>query len=222
MRRVVFIVIGLGLIGGTLIEASTRLRIQTRYQTALREKRRLETQLAQLRSERDRLFEVLKSEQRRAEQSSQQLVQKDQQLQDVLARLAQEDLIVNDLQQRLQATQLHADRLQEELVLALNAASSGSISAKAVELERVIVEPAGAQAPSPNGRVVSVHPEWRFVVVDLGWDSVEIGDVISIYRRDQLLGKARVERVQEAAAAATLLPEWAGTEIQVDDVVRAL
>jgi hypothetical protein len=222
MRRLVVIVIGLGIVGGVLIEASTRLRIQTRYQAAVRDKRHLELQVAQLRSERDRLFEVLKSEQRRSEEATRQLADKNHALEQAMDRLAQEDLMVKDLQVRLQTTQQHADRIQEELMLALNAAGAGAGSSRTVQLERVIVEPGGAEAAKPTGRVVSVHPEWRFLIVNLGWSSLEIGDVVSIFRRDELLGKARVERVQEAASAVTLLPEWSGTEIQVDDVVRAL
>jgi hypothetical protein len=72
------------------------------------------------------------------------------------------------------------------------------------------------------GRVISFNPQWRFVVMDLGWDAVNIGDVVSIYRREQLLGKARVERVQEAVSAASLLPDSFEAEIEINDVVRLL
>ena len=73
-----------------------------------------------------------------------------------------------------------------------------------------------------EGRVVSVYPDWKFVVIDLGWDVVKVGDVVSIYRKDQLLGKARIERVQEQACAATVLPDWNITAIQVNDAARIL
>ena len=73
-----------------------------------------------------------------------------------------------------------------------------------------------------QGRVISVHSEWQFVVTNLGWDAVDVGEVVSIYRQDKLLAKARIERVQERASAATLLPEWLHAEVQVNDVVRVL
>jgi hypothetical protein len=69
---------------------------------------------------------------------------------------------------------------------------------------------------------MSVHPDWKFIIVNLGWDHVNIGDTVSIFRNEALLGKARIERVQQEAAAATLLPEWRQAEVRVDDVVRAL
>ncbi len=223
MRRLVIIVVGLGIFGGLAFEGSTRFRIENRYQSALKERRLLETQLAQVRGERDRLFEVLKTEQRRAEHVSKELASKNQQLDDVVARLAQEDLIAKDLQDRLQATQLHADSLEEELVVAMSRQEASPATAgKTVHLDKVVVAPPGSPASRQSGRVVSVHPDWKFVVIDLGWNSLGVGDIVSIYRRDELLGKARVERVQEAAAAATLLPEWTGAQIQVDDVVKAL
>jgi hypothetical protein len=67
-----------------------------------------------------------------------------------------------------------------------------------------------------------VHKEWSFVVVSLGWNSVKIGDTISILRDDRLLAKAKVERVQEDVSAATLLPDWQDVEVAVNDLVQVL
>ena len=90
----------------------------------------------------------------------------------------------------------------------------------AVELERVLVSSDGA---SPlQGRVISVHPEWNFVVIDLGWDAVKIGDTISILRNEAVLAKAKVERVQEGVSAAAVLPEWDADGIEVNDRAQLL
>jgi hypothetical protein len=67
-----------------------------------------------------------------------------------------------------------------------------------------------------------VHPDWRFVVVSLGWNQLRIGDTVSIFRDEKLLAKAKVERVQEDLAAVTLLPEWQPETIQINDVVKPL
>ncbi len=222
MKRAGIIVVGLGIVAGLAIEGSARFRIEARYQRALRAQRQLEDEFARLKNERDRLFEVVKLEQKRAEQFSDELAAKDKQMQGVLDRLAEEDLVVNDLQAQLKVVQRHADRMEEELVLALGNADTSGSPKQAIRLERVIVTPPGASASTRGGRVVSVHPDWKFIVVSLGWDSVNIGDVVSIYRNEQLLGKARIERVQQEAAAATLLPEWRQAEVRVDDIVRAL
>ena len=73
-----------------------------------------------------------------------------------------------------------------------------------------------------QGRVISVHPEWDFVVIDLGWDAVKIGDTVSIVRNDELLAKAKVERVQEGVCAAAVMPEWDAKTIQINDRVQLL
>ena len=88
-----------------------------------------------------------------------------------------------------------------------------------MQLERIVVSRTDAGL---HGRVLSIDKNWNFVVVDLGWSAVGIGDTLSIYREEQLLAKARVERVQEGICAASLLPEWSTAEIRVNDQVRAL
>ena len=90
-----------------------------------------------------------------------------------------------------------------------------------IQLERVVISTESKQAGS-RGRVVSIDDDWRFVVVNLGWNIVKIGDTISIFRQDELQAKARVERVQEGVAAASLLPKWDNADVQVNDVVRFL
>ena len=122
---------------------------------------------------------------------------------------------------RLSTTQQQMDQLQGELALALQSHSWAAQEASgAVQLERVVVSDAGAS--NLNGRVVSVNKDWHFVVIDLGWDAVRIGDTVSIFRGEQLLAKARVDRVQEGICAATILPEWGTAEVHVNDLVKLL
>ena len=59
-------------------------------------------------------------------------------------------------------------------------------------------------------------------MISLGWDAVRIGDVVSIFRNDQLQAKAKIERVQEGVCAATVLPDWKTEAIQLNDLVRIL
>ena len=89
-----------------------------------------------------------------------------------------------------------------------------------MQLDRVVVSEAGTS--SLQGRIMSVHRDWNFVVIDLGWGQVRIGDTVSIFRNSQLLAKARVERVQEGVCAATVLPGWETAEIQINDVASIL
>ena len=224
VKRIGMVIVGLGVVAALVIEGTARFRVEARYQEALKIQRKLEQQLTQVRDERNRLFEVVQREQKKSEQLAKELSAKDQQLQDIGGRLAQESTVVKDLRTKLADSQQHFERTQDELALALQsqATSASSGSDKTIRLEKVVVAASGPGTSVHPGRVVSVNPDWRFVVIDFGWDRVEIGDVVSIYRNEELLGKARIERVQEDVAAATLLPEWIQAEIRVDDVVRVL
>ena len=199
-------------------------QLERRYRESLQARRQLELEAGQLRADRDQLAATVAQEQGRVAQLSSAMSAKDTELQQGLQRLLQEERIIQELQGRLLAMQLQFDRLQGELAAVLEERPAGAPASQGrmIELERVVVTHSAAPAPGLQGRVLSVNPEWRFVVIDLGWDVVNIGDVVSIYRNDQLLGKARVERVQEQVCAAALLPEWVESQVQVNDVVRVL
>jgi hypothetical protein len=113
-------------------------------------------------------------------------------------------------------------QLQGELADALHLAqvAPGATSSAAVELERIMVS--SDTSPALRGRVISVHPEWDFVVIDLGWDAVKIGDTVTIMRNEELLAKAKVERVQEGVSAAAIMPEWDAKTVRVNDRVKLL
>lgn len=218
-KRTLQILFGIGLATVIAGELAVRVHIERAYQAALKNRQRLETRLIELQAEREQLVQALSQEQQRVEGLTQELSAKDRELQHTLARLSEEQQTIETLEQRVGAMRRQMDLLQGELALALQPRTgSSTASSQAVQLEKVVVAQP-TPSPATRGRVLSVHPDWKFVVIDVGWDFVRIGDIISISRRDQLLGKARVERVQEEAAAATLLPEWEHNEIAVNDVV---
>jgi hypothetical protein len=224
LKRTTVAVIGLFVIGVAIGEWLARHRVEREYRQALEARRTLELELGEVRADRDRLSGVLSDEQQHVQQLSATLSTKDTELKQVVERLTQEERIILELQGRLLAMQHQFDRLQGELAMTLESragrASRGE--GQVVELEKVVVTQPTAGGSSLEGRVVSFNPEWRFVVIDLGWNVVDIGDVVSIYRDEHLLGKARIERVQEEISAAALLPESQAMEIQVNDVVRIL
>ena len=133
------------------------------------------------------------------------------------------------LQGRLAQIESQVSQLQAELVLTARArealiqrvpAQAGSGTAELEKID-VVVGPIGSLAEA-SGKIIQVNPEWEFVVVDLGWHTVDIGDVLGIYRGDQLIAKVKVERVQEQVAAASILPEYRTAEIAVNDRVAVL
>lgn len=223
--------LGVVIVGGGVALAAVALgqwaghrQLERRYRESLTARQRLELEAGQLRADRDRLAGTVAQEQQQLAQLSSAVSAKDTELRQTLERLLQEEHIIQELQGRLLAMQLQFDRLQGELAAALEEHPAGAPASagRMIELEKVVVTHPASPAPGLQGRVLSVNPEWRFVVIDLGWDVVNIGDVVSIYRNDQLLGKARVERVQEQVCAAALLPEWVESQVQVNDVVRVL
>ena len=223
-KRIIIGIVASGLAAAWIGEAIARRKVQRGYEETLRARRKLELELGGLRAEREQLAQSLTSEQRRSEELTAKLNARDQELREVVSRLAQEEYIVSELQGRVVAMQHQLDQLQGELAVNFQERTEGGAAAPGgmVHLEKVVVTKPQAGKTALNGRVLSVHPEWRFVVVDIGWDRVTIGDVVSIYRDNQLLGKARIERVQEQVSAATLLPEWNKSEIKINDLVRAL
>lgn len=202
-------------------EHLARRILQRRYREVVESKRQLTLQVGEMRARTERAEASLQSEQRRSHELSQALIDTRGRLEEVSGRLAEEQRSVRDLTGRLAAMTRQMDQLQEEL--ARNVSEPRATAAaddSPVQLDRILVS--SEDAALLQGRVVSVHPEWNFMVLDLGWTAVKAGEVVSIFRQEHLLAKARVERVQEGVCAATLLPEWRTVEIRVNDRVRIL
>lgn len=212
---------GIVLIGIAATEDVARRSSEHRYRGALESRRQLELQHAEIVATNEQLKNELTRERQRSQELSAALASMHTQLEESVGRLSEENRNSREMKLRMAALQQQLEQVQGELALNFQAgASTKSAEPEAVQLERVIVSQ--AEAPQLQGRVVSVHHDWNFIVIDLGWDTVHIGDMVSIFRNNQLLAKARVERVQEGVCAATILPEWQATEIRVNDLVRIL
>ena len=221
--RVVVLVVGIGLGAAWLAESIAHQRSDRQYHDALKARQQLELQYAELKTERDQLAGSLKTERQRVEQIARTLAAKDSELQAAVSRLAEEEHNLQQLQGELVAMQQQWDRIQTDAGSRRPARHADAASPDGmVQLEKVVIRHPTLSGNDLHGRVISVHPEWQFVVIDLGWDAVNIGDVVSIYRDDQLVGKARVDRVQAQVSAASLLPDSTQLDIHVNDVVRTL
>jgi hypothetical protein len=212
--------IALAVVAGA--EHLARRSLQRQYRQALASQQQLEQRFGEVLRSHDTLQERLTGEQRRSQELADALLSARGQLEQATARLIEESRSVKELQVRLAAMQRQMDQLQGELSVTLQqtpraapAKPSGTVS-----LERIIVS--NVQATGLRGRILSVHPEWNFVVIDLGWSAVRIGDTLSIVRNGQVLAKARVERVQEGVCAATILPQGQIADVRINDAVQAL
>lgn len=221
-QQVLIGVCGVVLIGAVAWEHGGRRLMERQYREAVESRQHLELQYGEMLATHEQLKQDLDTERQRSNALSESLTSMREQLEKTFARLTEETQTVRELQMRLAAMQQQLDQLQGELVLSLQDRPTQATQGEAgpVQLERIVVSDAAAS--SLHGRILSIHSSWNFVVIDLGWDAVRIGDTVSIVRNDQLLAKARVERVQEGLCAATILPEWEHADIQVSDLVRLL
>ena len=90
---------------------------------------------------------------------------------------------------------------------------------RTIQLEKIVVKP----APLLTGNVLVVNREFAFVIVDLGRvNNVNLGDVLSVYRGGEFVGKVQVEKVEEKISAATVLPEWQTIEFRENDEVKKI
>jgi hypothetical protein len=203
-------------------EHLSRRVIERRYQSAIEARQQLERQVSGVLATHRKLTNELATQRQHNQELSDAMAAKSAELEQAVGRLAEESRTIRELEQRLRTQEQQMAQLQGELSSALQRAqvSADASPEAAVELERVMVS--GAGSPSFQGRVVSVNPEWNFVVVDLGWDAVKIGDTISILRDDTVLAKAKIERVQEGVSAAAIMPEWTAAEIQINDRAQLL
>ena len=224
MRGVLLGALGIVLLGGWLAETAARRMIQRRFTVVLDGRRQIERQFTDMLTMLERVQTDVRRERQRAQELSEALLSARAQVEEASGRLAAEQQTVRELRGRMTAMDEHMNQLQSQLAVSLqdtpSLSSSSGTEARAVQLDRIVVS--SADAPALQGRVVSVHPEWNFVVLDLGWSTVKIGETVSIVRGDKLLAKARIERVQEGVCAATVLPEWQMAEVHVNDVARVL
>ena len=210
------------LIGAMVIEDTARRSAERRYRDAVVGRRQLELQFGEVLATHGQLKERLSQEQQRSQALGEELLAMRGKLEEAVGRLSDEMKTTRQLQVRLGAMQQQMDQLQGEVALSMKdqPASASATAGAQVQLERIVVS--DGEAASLKGRVLSVHKNWNFVVIDLGWNTVRIGDVVSIFRNNELLAKARVDRVREGASAATLLPGWERSDVQINDLVRLL
>jgi hypothetical protein len=195
-------VLAVGLAAITWMERESRVRLV----------RTLEQALVQ----QQQLGQALGLERRRTAQAQLAVETKNREVDALVARLTGEQATSTQLRQALAEHQRQLSALQTDLVLAQQRATATG----AVEIARITV-PIHTRAARSLAKVVAVNPEWSFVVFDAGWDQVNIGDVLSVYRQEALIARVQVERVQQRLAAARVLPAYPVDAIAIDDQVQA-
>ncbi len=105
---------------------------------------------------------------------------------------------------------------KEELAAALK---QGNNKNETLALEKIVIK----QLPSHEGRILKVNPDYSFVIVDIGAkEHLSAGDILSVYRDNEFIGRLVIEKVQEGYSAASILPRWRNAQIKENDIVREL
>lgn len=140
------------------------------------------------------------------------LQEKEHQIKLVLDKLEKEIIARREAQIQLviamQEKRILAARMREVMVTPKN-----------IELEKIVVK----TVPELAGKVLVINKERAFIVVDLGRvDKLMLGDILSVYRGSEFIGRVQVEKVEEKVSAAAILPDWKDTEFKENDEVRGI
>lgn len=198
-------VVSLFFIAGT--EKKIRENTQTQLGAVTLAKETLESQLLGLCRLRDTLQQQLGAQRETAAKLTETIGQKDSEIKTIAQKL---DKAVEE--RRETETQLVA-LMQEKRILEARIAKTET-GAAPVELEKVIVKAQSAL----KGKVLTVNKEQKFVVVSIGkQNKLNLGDILSIYRGEEFIGRVQIEKMEEKIAAAAILPEWENADFQKDD-----
>lgn len=195
------------------IEKEKRIKTQQRLSITIQAKKAVESALERMAETKEDFKNRWKKEKRNSQILAQKLKNEKRRRQRVLNelekvrdQLTEERWRTSALEQKVEEIKTKYDKLR-------------SGSTKTVELGKIMV----TAETTLQGKVVSVNQEYEFIVVDLGKkDGLEIGALLGIYRKNNLIGKARVEEVRKGISAATILHELKWYDITSQDKVKKL
>jgi len=192
-------------------EKEKKLRIYTQSQLTqtIEEKKQVENKLADTVKAKEAVETELTAEKERSSMLQEELEDKNQQIKLALDRIEQEISARRKVEAQLMIT------LQEKEDLAQKVSQSSDT----VELEKIVINPGSVI----TGKIIMVNKEYAFVVVNLGHQqSLKAGDILYVYRNDEVIGKVQIQRTEENMSAAAILPDWQNVEFKENDVVKTM
>ncbi len=148
-----------------------------------------------------------------------QLAQKEQELSDAMGRIARleeekDGLLaqITTLETTIADTQEAMAELNDELRL---------VKEDNIKLSAIIGSATGGDTPiGLTAEILSVKPEWNFVVINKGFnDKLSNGTRLLVHRGDQFLGMVTVSNVEESMATADIMRDWLKGDFQPGDKV---
>lgn len=157
------------------------------------------------------------------ENTKQELASTQERLAQREAELAAANTKISELES--QVAQLNADIETKKQQIAKLEEEKQALFDEKTSLEVVIErmsknESSGVMRPGLSGKVVSVNPEWNFVVLDVGYkDGAKISGEMIVHRNSQVVGKVRIVDIRERLSIANIKQDWQQMPIQEGDCV---
>ena len=192
-------------------EKEKKLRIYTQSQLTqtIKEKKQVENKLADTVKAKEVVETEFTAEKERSSMLQEELEDKNQQIKLALDRIEQEISARRKVEAQLMITLKEKEDLAQKV----------SQSSDTVELEKIVINPGSVI----NGKIIMVSKEYAFVVVNLGHQqSLKAGDILYVYRNDEVIGKIQIQRTEENMSAAVILPDWQNVEFKENDVVKTM
>lgn len=188
-----------------------------------REISRLTKDLTQTRDEADRAVTQLSGLQRERDEVKRQVTD----LERAKSQLETKVMELSEVSQQMAANQptVELDKIFVSNSSPMLSTSSTDITGgPAVKwADSASTYPVSASSSSSDGEIVVVNREYDFIVMNIGKNhGLSIGQEFQILRGNQVLGKAKVEKVYDELSAAAIMPDSQKNNIREGDNVRAL
>ena len=194
-------------------EKERKLRIYTQQQLTqtVEEKKKVENKLTETVKAKEQVEGELASEKEKSLTLKKELDDKEQQIKTTLDRLEREITARKKAEAQLMITLKEKENLETKV--------RNLKEAPTVELEKIVIKPGSVT----TGKITMVNKEYAFIVVNLGSQhNIKVGDILSVYRNDEFIGKVQIERAEEKMSAASILPDWQNVEFKENDVVKTI
>lgn len=194
-------------------EKKLRIYTQNRLTQTTEEKKKVENKLVETVKAKEVVEIELASEKEMSLTLKKELEDRDQQIKATLDKLERE------IEARKKAEAQLMIALKEKELLEAKMSNLAQ-SSKIIELEKIVIKPGSVI----KGNITMVNKEYGFVIVNLGSQhNLKVGDILSIYRSDEFIGKVQVERAEELISAAVVLADWQNIEFKEnDDAVKTI
>jgi hypothetical protein len=196
-----------------LKEKEKKLRIATQNQLTqtIEEKKKVENKLIDTVKAKEAAETELTVEKEKSSTLKKELEDKEQQVKITLDRLEREITARKKAEAQLMITLKEKENLEARV--------RNLKEPPTIELEKIVIKPGSVV----TGKIIMVNKDYAFVVVNLGGThNIKVGDILSVYRNDEFIGKVQIERAEEKMSAAAVLSDWQNVEFKENDVVKTI